>query len=137
MSTHVHTAEAASKSPVMEASIAFSRAFMESAPYKEYLAAAEAVETDEKAQKLLKQVEEAQAELQAKTSWGGITPEDLDQLNELEAEMKRHEAAARYVAAQESVIAFTRAVNEQVSTQLGADFAGLAAPAHSCGCGSH
>ncbi|MFP4510189.1 MAG: YlbF family regulator [Spirochaetota bacterium] len=137
MSLHVNTVDAASKSPVMEASMAFSAAFMEAAPYKEYLSAAEAVENDQKAQKLLKQVEEAQAELQAKTSWGGITPEDLDQLNELEAEMKRYEPAARYIAAQEDVIAFTRAVNERVSSHLGADFASLAAPAHSCGCGAH
>jgi len=121
----------------MAASEEFAKVFMESDCYQEYLAAAGAVEADPEAQKLLKEVEDAQAALQAKTSWGGITPEDLDQLNALEADMKAYEPAARYVAAQEAVIAYTRAVNEQITTRLGADFARLAAPSHSCGCGSH
>ncbi len=137
MSTDLKPAEAASKSPVMEASLAFARAFMDSAVYREYLAAASAVEHDEKARHLLRQIEEAQADLHAKKSWGGITPEDIEQLNVLEAAMRAHETADRYVTAQEDVIACSKQLNEYVSQKLGADFARLAAPSHSCGCGSH
>lgn len=137
MSTDLKPAEAASKSPVMDSSLDLAQAFMNTQVYQEYLAAAAAVERDEKAQQLLRQIEEAQADLHAKKSWGGITPEDIEQLNDLEAAMKAYEPAGRYVAAQEDVIDYTKQLNEYVSQKLGADFARLAAPAHSCGCGSH
>jgi cell fate (sporulation/competence/biofilm development) regulator YlbF (YheA/YmcA/DUF963 family) len=117
---------------VAQATEAFGQNLAYSAPFLQYHAAEEALVADEAAYTLLHELARLQGELRMRQSQGTLSASDLDHLRRLQADAQANPLIADYLRAQQDVTAYVQALNEEISSLLGVNFAGLARVPGSC-----
>ena len=113
----------------------FAEAVVASNAYREYEAAAAALEEDSAAKELLAEYQRRSRYIQMASQWGGEREQDRAELERLERDMSDNAVIGRYRRSQQELVNELREVNEFMTGELGIDFASLVRP-QSCGCGS-
>ena len=103
---------------LMERINAFGKAIVESGEYRKLLQCDEELNKDQGAQDLLKEYRLKQLELQK-----GFDRKVLNELNDLEAQMKNNETLANLESSQKALAALFKSSNELISLKIGQSFA--------------
>lgn len=90
------------------------------------------LDADERAQRLLREMAEIDAELRGRQADGTLTREDIDRARQAHFEASSDPAIQGFVDAQQVASAYLPEVNELISELLGFDFAAMAAAPASC-----
>ena len=105
----------------------FAQKLRASAPIAAFWQAKGRLEADEKAQRLLVELQQRQQALMLKQQDGsGITQQEIDALRRLQREAQRNVVIMAYAQAQQQAQAFLPEVNMEISQLLGFDFGRLA-----------
>ena len=86
------------------------------------------LEADSRAQALLRQLSEAQADVRARSGQarGEVTQHDVDQLRALQRVAQANRVILDYARTQQFAGDYLRQINQEISQLLGVDFASLA-----------
>jgi cell fate (sporulation/competence/biofilm development) regulator YlbF (YheA/YmcA/DUF963 family) len=117
---------------IAQATEAFGQNLAYSAPFLQYHAAEEALVADTAAYSLLQELAQLQGNLRLRQSQGTLSASDLENLRRLQADVQANAVIADYFRAQQDVTAYIQTLNEQISSLLGVNFAGLARVPGSC-----
>ena len=128
------TTQMTASSTLTDAADRFAEAVVASNTYREYEAAAAALEDDSAAKELLGEYQRRSRYVQMSSQWGGEREQDRAELERLEREMNENQIIARYRRSQQELVEELQEVNEFMTGELGLDFASLVRP-QSCGCG--
>ncbi len=128
------TTQTTGNATITDAADRFAEAVMASSAYREYEAAAGALEEDSAAKELLAEYQRRSRYIQMSSQWGGEREQDRAELQRLEREMADNPVIARYRQSQKQLVQELQEVNEFMTGELGLDFASLVRP-QSCGCG--
>lgn len=101
------------------------------AAYKEFEQANEAMEKDPEAKDLLSQFEVAQQMAQMSASWGGESQNEQN-LAALQEKIARHATLTRFFKAQENLVSSLKELDSYMTQGLGFDFAEMTKPAGGC-----
>jgi cell fate (sporulation/competence/biofilm development) regulator YlbF (YheA/YmcA/DUF963 family) len=123
---------AETRTEIMEAARGFARAIGESAQFREYEQAAEALREDTAARTLLAEYEGAQQTMQMLQSWSDGNSSHNEQFRELEEKVFQHPKLHKYFESQERLVTLIQDLNKSLREDLGFDFARLAKPAGGC-----
>ncbi len=102
-----------------------------SEPFTRYVQAQAAMDTDQAAADLLDLLISSQNSFRMQQSQGGVTQADIDQLKTIQKSVQENPAIMEYANSQKAAIAFLKEINQEISQQLGMDFALIAK--RSCG----
>jgi cell fate (sporulation/competence/biofilm development) regulator YlbF (YheA/YmcA/DUF963 family) len=123
---------AETRTEIMEAARGFARAIGESAQFREYEQAAEALREDTAARTLLAEYEGAQQTRQMLQSWSDGNSSHNEQFRELEQKVFQHPKLHKYFESQKRLVTLIQDLNKSLRKDLGFDFARLAKPAGGC-----
>ncbi len=119
-------------SPILEVTQNLAENLAQSEPILRYRAAEQKLNGDAEAQRLLVELSELQQTVRAQQYTGGITPDQLKRLRELQTAANQNETIQEYEQAQEAALAFLRIVNQQISQLVSIDFASLTRRSSGC-----
>lgn len=114
---------------VLAAAERLATAIEASEPVAAYRQAKARLDGDARANELLRELSDAQADLRRRQSNGGVTQEALQQVRALQREVQSNVVIMDFAMAQQAAIAYLPQVNQEISQLLGVDFASLAGPA--------
>ncbi len=97
----------------------FSQAIVECDEYKNFIKFNEELQKNQSAQKLFKDFQEKQMEWQM----GGFNPSTLEELKELQMEIRNNEAIQNFAKSQQELIDILRRSNDIISAKIGQQFA--------------
>ncbi len=97
-----------------------------SEPFLVFRTAEQALVADGPASSLLRELSQLQAELRQRQNREMLPMEDLERLRRLQAAVQANPTIADFFRAQQEVSANIQEINQEVSSLLGVDFAGLA-----------
>lgn len=97
----------------------FSQAIVECDEYKNFIKFDEELQRNQSAQKLLKDFQQKQMELQM----GGFNPNTLEELKELQMEIRNNEAIQNFAKSQQELVDVLRRSNDIISAKIGQQFA--------------
>lgn len=97
-----------------------------SAPFLQYRAAEQALIDDDHAYTLLNELIRFQGELRRRQIQGTFTAADLEQFGQLQAGVQANALIAAFFQAQQDVTLYVQEINQEITSLLGVDFAGLA-----------
>ncbi|MDT8305600.1 MAG: YlbF family regulator [Anaerolineae bacterium] len=117
---------------VAQATEALGQNLAASEPMRRYQAAEQALTENEEAYSLLRRFAQQQGELRQRQSQGTLTQAHLADLRELQEQVQQNHLIMTYFRAQEQVNAYLQEINQEISTLIGADFAGLARVSGCC-----
>jgi cell fate (sporulation/competence/biofilm development) regulator YlbF (YheA/YmcA/DUF963 family) len=117
---------------VIEASKKFARAIAESSEFRNYEEAVTAFRGDAEAETLLTEFQEAQRRHRMMGSWGGLTPNDGKNIQELQKRVLENPILHRYFESQETVLVLLKALDVLLRSKMEFDFAVIAKPAGGC-----
>jgi len=78
---------------------------------------------DSKAQALLNQLSQAQAEMRKKQTVNSLTKDEIGSLRALQTQVQANDVIKGYANSQQNVIEFLREINDEINQLLGIDFA--------------
>jgi cell fate (sporulation/competence/biofilm development) regulator YlbF (YheA/YmcA/DUF963 family) len=110
---------------------ALGRSLATSEPFTRYVQAQSALNADPAASDLLDRLISTQNSFRMQQSQGGVTQDDIDQLKALQHSVQNEPTIMEYANSQQAAIAFLKEINQEISQQLGMDFALIAK--RSCG----
>ncbi len=119
-------------SPILEVTQNLAENLAQSEPILRYRAAEQKLNGDAAAQRLLVELSELQQTVRAQQYAGGITPDQLKRLRELQTAANQNKTIQEYEQAQEAALAFLRIVNQQISQLVSIDFASLTRRSSGC-----
>jgi cell fate (sporulation/competence/biofilm development) regulator YlbF (YheA/YmcA/DUF963 family) len=97
-----------------------------SQPFTRYIQAQVDLDADPAASDLLDLLISAQNSFRMQQKQGGVTQADIDQLKALQARVQENLTIMEYADSQKAAIAFLKEINQEISQQLGMDFALIA-----------
>ena len=110
------------------------RAIGESAVFRAFEAAQEALEADAELGARLSAFQVREKELRLSRSWGGADPEEVRAMEREWEDLAKHPVLAAHVAAREQLVGVLREVAAAISEGVGLDYGTACAPAGG-GCG--
>jgi cell fate (sporulation/competence/biofilm development) regulator YlbF (YheA/YmcA/DUF963 family) len=102
-----------------------------SEPFTRYVRAQVLLEEDQSAGELLDLLISTQNKFRAQQSQGNVSPSDLEQLKVIQKQVQDNPVIMEYADSQKAAIAYLKQINQEISQQLGMDFALIAK--RSCG----
>ncbi len=117
---------------VFEALSSLSGNFVQSEPFLRYKSAEQRLHADHQAMQLLSDLSALQQNFRQQQFSGALSQKDLSQLRALQSAVGTNEVIQDYLMTQELAVAFLREVNQEISQQLGVDFASLARKSSGC-----
>ena len=97
-----------------------------SGPFTRYIDSQVALNEDPSASDLLDLLISVQNSFRRQQAQGGASPADLEQLKDVQAQAQENAAIMEYAHSQQAAIAFLKEINQEISQQLGMDFALIA-----------
>ncbi len=97
----------------------FSQAIVECDEYKNFIKFDEELQRNQSTQKLLNDFQQKQMELQM----GGFNPNTLEELKELQMEIRNNEAIQNFAKSQQELVDVLRRSNDIISAKIGQQFA--------------
>ena len=120
------------QSPALQAATdALGQGLAASEPFTRYTQAQTVLDTDQAAGDLLDLLVSTQNSFRVQQKQGSVTQADIDQLKALQARVQEDAVIMEYANSQKAAIAFLKEINQEISQQLGMDFALIAK--RSCG----
>lgn len=104
---------------------------MASEPFQAFSQAQAHLDSDIEAQTILDRLSRVHQELLALQSQGKLTQDDLSKFQSLQVQAHNQPSIRTYSLAQQAAVQYLREINNEVSQQLGVDFASMAR--RSCG----
>lgn len=126
------TTRTSPSSDMAQATEALGQNLAYSAPFLQYRAAEQTLVADEQAHGLLRDFIRFQGELRQRQIQGTFTAADLEHLGRLQADVEANTVISAFFRAQQEVILYVQEINQEISSLLGLDFAGLARVASCC-----
>jgi len=111
---------------------ALARAIGESAPFRAFEAAQEALEADADLGARLQAFQVREQELRLSRSWGGADPEEVRAMEREWEELAKHPVLAAQVAARTELLGLLREVAGAIGEGVGLDYGAACAPAGGC-----
>ncbi len=111
---------------------ALARAIGESAAFRAFEAAQEALAADQDVSRRLQAFQRRQQEVQLARTWGGVDPLEEEGLEEGWRKLSLMPALRSYLHAQEDLTALLREVAGVISQEIGVDYGAACAPAGGC-----
>lgn len=111
---------------------ALARAIGESAAFRAFEAAQEALEADAKLGARLSAFQVREQELRLSRSWGGADPEEVTALEREWEDLATHPVLAAHMAAREELLGLLREVGAAIGEGVGLDYGAACAPAGGC-----
>jgi cell fate (sporulation/competence/biofilm development) regulator YlbF (YheA/YmcA/DUF963 family) len=102
-----------------------------SEPFTRYVQAQRALDADPAASDLLDLLISTQNSFRIQQRQGAVTQADIDQLKAIQQRVQDDATIMEYANSQQAAIAFLKEINQEISQQLGMDFALIAK--RSCG----
>ena len=125
--------EVASREVVMQAAREFAKAFAETDHYLDFQKAYFAYRRDGSAQKALQAFQQKQASLKALKMLNALSPEDRQELQALQDQFYGLPSVAAYTQAQETLVAFSQEIGDQLSEAIGLDYGNSCKTGGCCG----
>jgi cell fate (sporulation/competence/biofilm development) regulator YlbF (YheA/YmcA/DUF963 family) len=116
----------------LERARALACAIGESAPFRAFEAAQEALQADADLGSRLSAFQVREQELRLSRSWGGADPEEVRALEREWEDLAKHPVLAAHLAAREGLASLLREVAGQISEGVGLDYGAACAPAGGC-----
>jgi cell fate (sporulation/competence/biofilm development) regulator YlbF (YheA/YmcA/DUF963 family) len=116
----------------IECARALARAIGESAAFRAFEAAQEALDADRELGTRLSAFQMREQELRLSRTWGGTDPEEERALTREWEDLARHPVLAAHLGAREELLALLREVSEGISEGVGLDYGAACAPAGCC-----
>ena len=116
----------------LERARALARAIGDSAAFRAFEAAQEALQTDADLGSSLSAFQVREQELRLSRSWGGADPEEVRALEREWEDLAKHPVLAAHLAAREGLASLLREVAGQISEGVGLDYGAACAPAGGC-----
>ena len=116
------------------ASKSLGKAILNSVKYNNFVKARDQFRIDESAKEAAREYNSVINDYQMRARWGGIKPEDENQIEDARKKAMKNKVLADYYITQEELISFYQELNTYLSEKLKFNFAGLAKPAGGC-CG--
>lgn len=113
---------------------ALGKAIINSEAYNNFVKARDQFRIDESAKEAAREYNTVISDYQMRARWGGIKPEDENQIEEARKKAMENKVLGYYYTTQEELISFYQELNTYLSEKLKFNFAGLAKPAGGC-CG--
>ena len=113
---------------------ALGKAILNSKAYKNFIKARDQFRIDESAKEAAREYNTVISDYQMRARWGGIKPEDENQIEDARKKAMENKVLRNYYTTQEELISFYQDINTYLSEKLKFNFAGLAKPAGGC-CG--
>lgn len=129
------TTQAAAADPTgaaLERARALARAIGESAAFRAFEVAQEALEADADLGSRLSAFQVREQELRLSRSWGGADPEEVRAMEREWEDLAKHPVLAAHLAAGEGLAALLREVAAAISEGVGLDYGAACAPAGGC-----
>jgi len=129
------TTQAAAADPtaaVLDRAQALARAIGESAAFRAFEAAQDALDADANLGSRLSAFQMREQELRLSRSWGGADPEEVRALEREWEDLAKHPVLAAHVAAREGLVGLLREVAAAISEGVGLDYGAACAPAGGC-----
>lgn len=124
--------DVSSTATALDRARALARAIAESAEFRAFEAAAEALEEDGGLAQRLSSYQIHEQELRQSRAWGGADPQEVRAL-ELEWEdLATHPILARQLAARDALLRLMREISSAISEGAGLDYGAACAPAGGC-----
>ncbi len=111
---------------------ALALAIGETAAFKAFEAAQEALEADTALGESLVAFQQREQELRLARAWGGADPEELRALEREWEELAKNPVLAAHTAAQNKLVALLREVSAAISEGVALDYGAACAPAGGC-----
>ncbi|MBI2487636.1 MAG: YlbF family regulator [Deltaproteobacteria bacterium] len=90
------------------------------------------IHNDPDAKRLLTEFQEKLQAFQMMQSWGGVSEEDFDHIEQLQEQLFMSPTLKEYFQAQNDLVQMLKELNIFISERIGFDFAGFARPADGC-----
>ena len=97
-----------------------------SEPFTRYVRAQSVLEANQAASDLLDILISTQNSFQMQQKNGGVTQADIDQIKAVQGRVQDNPVIMEYANSQKAAIAFLKEINQEISQQLGMDFALIA-----------
>ncbi len=110
---------------VKQAAQVLGQAISNTPALRAYSEASTRLASDEQATGLLDELQRVQAEVRKSQSNGGVSPEDLARLRQLQSDVQANPAIAAFIKAEQNAALYLPQVNREISDLLGVDFATL------------
>ncbi len=117
---------------LLEATSSLAENLAQSEAFLRYKAAEQRLHADQQAMQLLSDLSALQQKIRGQQNTGAISQKDLTQLRALQSAVGTNETIQDHLLTQELAIAFLREINQEISQQLGVDFASLARRSSGC-----
>jgi cell fate (sporulation/competence/biofilm development) regulator YlbF (YheA/YmcA/DUF963 family) len=101
-------------------------------PFVLYHQAKSTLDGDPAARELIENISLAQSGLRSRQARNAVRQSDVDQLRALQSAALANPVIAEYAQSQQKAIAYLREINQEISQQLGLDFATLARRSSCC-----
>ena len=116
----------------VEKARALARAIAESAAFRAFEAAQEALESDSRLSARLAAVQVREQELRASRAWGGADPEEEKALEREWEELASQPALLAHLTARDNLTVLLREVVGGIGEGIGVDYGAACAPARGC-----
>lgn len=117
---------------LLEATSSLAENLAQSEPFLRFKAAEQRLHADPQAMQLLSDLSALQQKIRQQQLSSAISQNDLTQLRALQSAVGTNETIQDHLLTQELAIAFLSEVNQEISQQLGVDFASLARRSSGC-----
>jgi cell fate (sporulation/competence/biofilm development) regulator YlbF (YheA/YmcA/DUF963 family) len=111
---------------------ALARAIGESAVFRAFEAAEEALDANAELRSRIAAVQAREQELRMSQAWGGVSPDELKALEREWEDLATHPVFAAHLAARQDLVGLLREVAGVISEGVGLDFGSACAPAGGC-----
>lgn len=105
---------------------------IQSEPLLRYHQANQRLKADPTAASLLQSLSEFQSEMRRTQMKRSVPPQDIQKLRDLQRQVQTNPVILDFATAQQAAIEFVREVNQEISTQIGIDFASLTRRSGGC-----
>ncbi len=120
------------KTLALERARSLARAIGESAAFRAFEKAQEALEADAKLSERLSALQMREQELRLTRAWGGADPEEVRAIEREWADIAGHPVLAAHMAARDGLVVLLREVAASISEGIGVDYGAACAPAGGC-----
>ncbi len=111
---------------------ALARAIGESAAFRTFEAAQEALEADAELGQRLSAFQTREQELRLARAWGGADPDEVRAMDREWEDLAKHPVMAAHLAAREELLGLLREISGAISAGVGLDYGTASAPAGGC-----
>ncbi|THB67977.1 MAG: YlbF family regulator [Spirochaetaceae bacterium] len=121
---------------IQDATEAYIKGLKGTSQYEEYLVAQSHYSSNQELVDLRTQYADLVEQIQRKQAAEEEFHEDVDKVREIQRQVGQHPVTLEVIRSQKILQSLLRDCNQQMTSVLGIDFAGIAAPRHECGgCG--